>query len=123
MKENERETAATQLGRIDEILASEDRLVPSSGFLAAVMGRVEDEATTPVPIPFPWRRALPGFVLAVVVFACVGVGFVRMAGWPVKEALIAPQFAQPTAQAEWIGLGLALTLASGLVARKLVGRP
>jgi hypothetical protein len=47
------------LGRI---LASEDTLVPSSGFAARVMDAVEESASAPPPLPFPWRR----FSLAVV---------------------------------------------------------
>ena len=50
---------------IDHILATEEELVPSSGFLASVMERVQDEAAAPAPIPFPWKRAIPGMLLAV----------------------------------------------------------
>ena len=50
---------------IDRILATEEDLVPSSGFLASVMERVHDEAAAPAPIPFPWKRAIPGMLLAV----------------------------------------------------------
>ncbi len=31
---------------------------PSAGFQARVMRRIRQEAATPPPIPFPWRRAL-----------------------------------------------------------------
>ncbi|MDR3774049.1 MAG: hypothetical protein P4L26_11910, partial [Terracidiphilus sp.] len=41
--------------RVDRILSSEEAFVPSSGFLAAVMDRVEQEAAAPPPIPFPWK--------------------------------------------------------------------
>ncbi len=64
---------------IDEILGAEESLVPSSGFLASVMERVREEAATPPPIPFPWKRALPGFVVAVGVFAWGAVEFTRYA--------------------------------------------
>jgi hypothetical protein len=53
----------------DRILSSEAELVPSSGFASAVMDAVRQEASAPPPIPFPWKRALPGiaaFVIAVV---------------------------------------------------------
>jgi len=33
------------------------------GFLASVMDRVREEAAAPPPIPFPWKRALPGMAL------------------------------------------------------------
>ena len=52
--------------RMDEILGTERELVPSSGFLASVMDRVREEAATPPPIPFPWKRAVPGIVLPAV---------------------------------------------------------
>ena len=60
---------------IDRILAGEEELIPASGFVASVMERIEEEARVPAPIAFPWRRAVPGMVLAVGVGrgACDGV--------------------------------------------------
>ena len=62
--ENESDTEATTRSRtpatIERILATEEELIPSSGFLASVMERVHEEARTPAPIPFPWKRAVPG---------------------------------------------------------------
>lgn len=54
--------------KIDQALSADEQLVPSSGFLSAVMERVHEEAAAPPPIPFPWKRALPGILLAVAVF-------------------------------------------------------
>src|SRR5206468_12240322 len=34
------------------------------GFVASVMDAVRREATVPPPIPFPWKRALPGLAVA-----------------------------------------------------------
>jgi predicted permease len=51
-------------GKLDHILAAEPPLVPTSGFLAAVMERVEEEAAAPAPIAFPWKRVLPAAVVA-----------------------------------------------------------
>ena len=45
---------------IDLMLSRDDNIVPSSGFTASVMDAVTREATAPPPIPFPWKRALPG---------------------------------------------------------------
>jgi hypothetical protein len=45
---------------IDRILSRNDKMVPSSSFTASVMEAVTREATAPSPIPFPWKRALPG---------------------------------------------------------------
>ena len=47
----------------DRILSSEEPIVPSSGFVDAVMQAVRREAAAPPPISFPWKYALPGLVL------------------------------------------------------------
>lgn len=44
-----------------------DYILPASGFLESVMIEVQSEASTLPPIPFPWKRALPGLISAVVV--------------------------------------------------------
>ncbi|MGA9427353.1 MAG: hypothetical protein WBV33_19905, partial [Terracidiphilus sp.] len=62
---------------LDRILAAEDALVPSSGFAGSVMERVEAEAAAPPPIPFPWKRALPGLVVAVAVLVWAAVVMAR----------------------------------------------
>jgi len=49
---------------INSILSREDEILPSSGFTVSVMDAVRREATAPSPIPFPWKRALPGLVVA-----------------------------------------------------------
>ena len=49
---------------MDRILLKHDEILPSSGFAASVMEAVRREASAPPPIPFPWRRALPGIVVA-----------------------------------------------------------
>lgn len=46
-----------------------DGILPSSGFADAVMTAVRSEATAPAPLPFPWKRALPGLLAAVVALA------------------------------------------------------
>jgi len=123
MEKIKQQDEATEFRGIDETLASEEALVPSSGFLASVMERVEHEATTPAPIPFPWKRAIPGFALALAVFVWAAVQFARLiASAPVKEAVSGISLAQPTPQTEWIALAIALTLASAIFVRKLVSR-
>ena len=42
----------------DRVLSEEGDIIPSSGFVAAVMESVTAEATAP-PLTFPWKRALP----------------------------------------------------------------
>jgi hypothetical protein len=49
---------------LDRALSREEEIVPSSGFTASVMDAVRSEAAVPPPIPFPWRRALPGLAAA-----------------------------------------------------------
>ena len=61
---------------MDRILSKHDEILPSSGFAASVMEAVHREASAPPPIPFPWRRALPGIVVAtfaLVLVVTVGV--------------------------------------------------
>lgn len=45
---------------IDRILSRGGEIAPSSGFADSVMEAVRLDAATPPPIPFPWKRALPG---------------------------------------------------------------
>lgn len=55
---------------IDRALSSErDGFLPSSGFASSVMAAIAHEATAPAPIPFPWKRALPGFAAIAVALA------------------------------------------------------
>lgn len=124
-------TEPTALDReFDRILADEDDLIPSSGFLASVMERVHQEAAQPAPLPFPWKRLLSGFVLAVGVIACAGYEFLRqglsltgffttVTRFPMQLPPTAVTFAN---QAEWVALALGASLLSWLFARRLAGR-
>ncbi len=112
---------------MDNILANEPELVPSSGFLACVMERVHEEAAAPPPIPFPWKRALPGMILAVGVIGWGGVEFVRSAMQSgATLTLHAPDLpaavTQHLQQAGWVAVACAASLASWLFARRLAGR-
>jgi hypothetical protein len=119
-------TGVDEIG-IDEILATDEEIVPSSGFLGAVMERVEEEARMPAPIPFPWKRAVPGLALVAGIFGWMGVELVR-AGIPAMQQVspatgqIPQGLVQPMEQAGWVGLALAVSLASWLLARRLAGR-
>jgi len=126
MDRNKTKSDASELSRVDEILATEEEVAPSSGFLVSVMERVHEEARVPAPIPFPWKRALPGFVLAVLVFGWVGVELVRLGVQAIKQtSLVAPHFpaglVHPMEQAGWVALALMSSLASWLLARRLAG--
>jgi hypothetical protein len=131
MDRNQQEVDGTELSRTESILASEEAIEPSSGFLAAVMERVKEESAMPALIPFPWKRALPGFVLVAGLLGWGGVELVR-AGLP---ALNGASFSVPRvspsvleamnlhgAQAGWVALAAGISLASWLLARKLMGR-
>src|SRR5271169_6092282 len=59
---------------MNRILSSEDEILPSSGFAVSVMDAVRRESAAPPPIPFPWKRALPGLVVAGLAVALVLIG-------------------------------------------------
>ena len=109
--------------RMDEILGAEEELVPSSGFLGSVMERVREEAAAPAPLPFPWKRALPGFLVAAVVFGWTGVEFARSIG-PAMAVMKLPQIhvtavsMRPLEQAGWVAAALAASLLSWIVSRR-----
>ena len=110
--------------RINEILATEQELVPSSGFLASVMERVREESVAPPPIPFPWKRAVPGFVVAAGVLGWGAVELARYAGPALAEMrLTSPHvssaMARPLEQAGWVAAALAVSLVSWMVSRRL----
>jgi hypothetical protein len=116
---------------IETILASEAELIPSSGFLDAVMESVQQEASAPPPvpfppIPFPWSRALPGFLLVGALSGWATLELIRR-GLPVVSA---PAFAAPhlpaalvapVESAGWVALALGISLLSWLLSRRLVG--
>lgn len=114
--------------RLDAILADEGEIVPSSGFLAQVMGKIADEAVAPPPIPFPWKRFLPGFVLAGGVLGWGGVETVRYAmqaaagGWALPKIQMEAGLSQPMQQAGWVVTALAVSAASWWMSRRIAGR-
>ncbi len=112
--------------RIDAILAAEEELVPSSGFLAAVMERVQAEAAAPPPIPFPWKLFMPGFVVAAGVMVWGAVEFARSIGPAIAAMKLSPPhvsagLARPLEQAGWVVAALAVSLVSSIVSRRVAG--
>jgi hypothetical protein len=120
---------------LDRILSADEDLVPSSGFVRNVMEAVRKEASAPPPIPFPWKRALPGLMLCFLSLVTVcGAAFLR----PASERV--PQSPGPSILTQlwsdlgallstakiggsgWIILALLLTLASITLSLRLVGR-
>jgi hypothetical protein len=117
---------------LDRILSSEDQIVPSSGFAASVMDAVRQEAATPPPIPFPWKRALPGLVLGVVALGGLlfaGFGLHAPATFPatssaysLPQLITAARVAAIKADgAGWAAVALLLTLGSVFFSLRATG--
>ena len=112
---------------IDRILAAEEELIPSSGFLAATMERVREEAAMPKPIPFPWLRALPGIVLAVSVLGWCGFEMMRAGLSSAREtSFVQPHWPAVNAHAlepvGWVAVALVVPLISWIFSRRIAGR-
>jgi hypothetical protein len=112
---------------IDRILAAEEELIPSSGFLAATMERVREEAACPKPIPFPWLRALPGIVLAVAVLGWCGFEMLRAGLSSAREtSFVQPHLAAVNAHAlepvGWVAVALVVPMLSWIFSRRIAGK-
>jgi len=111
---------------IDRILSSEEELLPSSGFTALVMERIRDEAAAPPPIPFPWKRIVPGIVLG-----CAGLswGVVELTRLAIAAAHDPQPIALPIAASAllpmenlgWAALALVVAFVSWMLARRIGG--
>jgi hypothetical protein len=112
---------------IERILAAEEEIVPSSGFAAAVMERVSEETALTEPIPFPWKRAIPGILLAAGVLGWGAWEAVR-AGLPeARHVLMSPPALSPGAgrgleDVGWVVLALAVSYCSWAFSMRLVRR-
>jgi hypothetical protein len=116
---------------LDRILSEEEEIIPSSGFTASVMDSVRREAAAPPPIPFPWKRALPG--LAAAAFALISLFFAAVDAFVRGNANQGIRLAVPPALASlveavkatgagWIALSLILTLVSMTIAMRVAQR-
>jgi hypothetical protein len=120
---------------IEAILAGEEELMPSSGFLASVMEQVRQEAALPAPTPFPWMKVLPILLLAGGIFGWGAVELVRV-GLPLLGQLghgqsamnwipplhLSAGLVRSLEQAGWVALALGSSLVCWLVSRRLAGR-
>jgi hypothetical protein len=87
---------ARSYGPPDSVDGHAESIEPSSGFAAAVMERVREEAAAVAalgPIRFPWRRAVPGICMVVLavavcatVFTLASIGAVQLASHAVLSA-------------------------------------
>lgn len=112
---------------IEAILAGEEELLPSSGFLSSVLERIEQEAAAPPPVPFPWKRAVPGILMAAGVFSWGTVKLIRLdLLTPALLRFTLPPLSSAVIgqieQAGWIAMALGVSLLSWLLARRLAGR-
>lgn len=113
--------------KLEAILASEEELIPSSGFLGSVMERVQEEAVAPPPIPFPWKRAIPGILATIGVFAWGAVelfrrGLPALSSTTLRLPHLPAALVVPVEQAGWVALALGASLLSWLLSRRLAGR-
>ena len=112
----------------DRALSGEIPIVPSAGFVNGVMEAVRREASAPPPIPFPWKRALPGLAAGVVALAAMIAILVKDASRPASAASaqsrLIPALAHAASVANqyginWILLVMVITLACVMVAMRL----
>lgn len=104
---------------VDLFLSQKDEIIPSSGFVASVMDAVHREAVTPPPIPFPWRRALPGavaLVAALIVLVVFGIQSVSSTdptpiALPSSEMIRACGWLAMSLVTAWVSFKLAMRLA------------
>ena len=118
-----------ELGRI---LSSEETIVPSPDFAGRVMAAVWREAMTPPPIPFPWKRALPGILVSIGALALIAVAVVPAiarelsAGGSVEvpwmSALVPALAVLGAPETRWVALALLISLASVRLSRHAVLR-
>ncbi len=107
---------------LDRILAGESGIEPSSGFAETVMDAVRAEAARPAPIPFPWRRLLPGLALSCVLLVAAAI-LGTTAGTPIlRLPPIDPVTIAREAAASGISWALIALAGSWLVVRLAVRR-
>jgi hypothetical protein len=110
----------TDEDELDRALSEETGIVPSSGFVSGVMAAVLREASAPRPIPFPWKRALPGLAAGALAFLVMIVVLVKDASRPSSAAPIQDGLLPVLAHASeianmyglgWVALAILVTLA------------
>ena len=88
--------------------AEQDEILPSSGFAGSVMAAITRESPAPAPIPFPWKRAIPGFFAAAGALALIVAAFAAVLHSHIAASGHAPLLAAPAALPGQAFLALAL---------------
>jgi hypothetical protein len=114
---------------LDRLLRAEREIIPSSGFTASVMNAVRVQAEAPPPIPFPWKRALPGIFALVLVLALVfawiisaGVSVLSSKSAAALSASLPPAVLPLWHVASWLLVALIATVASLVFSSRFVSR-
>ena len=109
----------------DHLNAPAEQLAPSSGFVLSVMDAIQQQATEPAPIAFPWKRVLPGAIailcalVAFVVYASTGRHntAATRADFVLPSVLISNE-----ATLCWIALAISLSIITVVASFRLAGR-
>jgi hypothetical protein len=114
------------------LTGASDSILPSSGFADSVMTAVYRQASAPAPLPFPWKRALPGLVAAVAVLALLIATIVSVLespaslrapaislNWQINVQTLAAHLSHQTSGATWLVISLAISGACLLFCRRL----
>jgi hypothetical protein len=108
-----------------------DSILPSSGFATSVMAAVNEQASAPAPIPFPWKRAIPGLLAIIAALALLAAALPAalksaMAAVQQPATVTHWQTAAPSlahgSDATWITASLILCLACLFFCRRLIAR-
>ena len=113
---------------LDRMLSREEAIVPSSGFVSSVMDAVRWEASTPPPIAFPWKWALPGLAAwtTLLVWFVIAVFAQPARGAVAPSVALPPMLIRILEGAEsigvgWVALALLMSFASVKLSLCLIG--
>jgi hypothetical protein len=114
---------------LDRMLSRQENVIPSSGFVDSVMDAIECAASTPPPIPFPWKHALPG--LAACLIALVSFVYLAFTHFDASSTTSALSRTAPMVAAiieglkavdgGWIAVALLVSAASVFFSMRMVG--
>lgn len=105
---------------IDDIFAETEDIVPSAGFVAAVMDAVMQEAAAPPPIPFPWKHGLAGLAVSLSLALTLLVSDPSIPA-PISSGLESIVHGATVMGAGWITLALLVSAVSVKLSMRLAG--